>query len=89
VRMPFGKYKGYELTDIPQPYLEWLIKQMKERPQDNYDGGLLLSAMVNEAAFRRARNPYKPRIAAKRSAEQANLRAGIEVARTAPQDRPA
>lgn len=27
VEMPFGKYKGYILADIPVNYLEWLHKQ--------------------------------------------------------------
>jgi uncharacterized protein (DUF3820 family) len=25
--MPLGKYKGTELSDIPTPYLDWLIGQ--------------------------------------------------------------
>ncbi|MCJ7515454.1 MAG: DUF3820 family protein, partial [Dehalococcoidia bacterium] len=23
IRMPFGKYKGYILCDLPEPYLVW------------------------------------------------------------------
>jgi hypothetical protein len=26
-RMPFGKYKGYKLLDLPEPYLVWFHKQ--------------------------------------------------------------
>jgi hypothetical protein len=25
--MPFGKYKGVELTEVPRPYLRWLRGQ--------------------------------------------------------------
>jgi diadenosine tetraphosphatase ApaH/serine/threonine PP2A family protein phosphatase len=27
MRMPFGKYKGVELTEVPRPYLRWLRGQ--------------------------------------------------------------
>ncbi len=25
--MPFGKYKGYRLVDLPEPYVVWFKKQ--------------------------------------------------------------
>lgn len=27
IRMPFGKYKGQDFSDIPVAYLDWLIGQ--------------------------------------------------------------
>jgi len=27
VRMPFGKYKGWRLIDLPEPYLVWFHQQ--------------------------------------------------------------
>jgi Putative quorum-sensing-regulated virulence factor len=30
VRMRFGKYKGYEVADLPRPYLEWLLGVARE-----------------------------------------------------------
>jgi hypothetical protein len=27
MRMPFGKHKGVELTEVPRPYLQWLRRQ--------------------------------------------------------------
>jgi hypothetical protein len=27
VKMPFGKYKDVELSDVPKPYLRWLRSQ--------------------------------------------------------------
>lgn len=26
-RMPFGKYKGYVLMDLPEPYVVWFAKK--------------------------------------------------------------
>ena len=31
-KMPFGKYKGYILTEIPQDYIEWLSTQELSEP---------------------------------------------------------
>lgn len=31
MRMRFGKFKGYELEDIPLDYLEWLVKSIPLR----------------------------------------------------------
>ena len=31
--MPFGKHKGYLMTDVPKQYLQWLVKQ----PTEDYD----------------------------------------------------
>ena len=28
MKMPFGKYKGQELTEIPPDYLEWVTKNL-------------------------------------------------------------
>lgn len=28
MKMPFGKYKGEELSDIPAVYLEWLLENV-------------------------------------------------------------
>jgi hypothetical protein len=27
MRMPFGRYRGMELADVPRPYLRWLRRQ--------------------------------------------------------------
>jgi len=27
IRMPFGKYKGYILCDLPEPYLAWFHRK--------------------------------------------------------------
>ncbi len=48
--MPFGKFRGMDLADIPQQYLEWLVKKMQAESPANDP---LLVAMRNEAAFRR------------------------------------
>jgi uncharacterized protein (DUF3820 family) len=26
-RMPFGKYKGYLIIDLPESYLEWFVRK--------------------------------------------------------------
>ena len=41
IRMPFGKYKGYILCDLPQPYLVWFHR--KGLPLGKI--GMLLSAL--------------------------------------------
>lgn len=41
--MPFGKYKGKEMQDVPDDYLIWLHKEnkcfgkLKEYIEDNFD----------------------------------------------------
>jgi uncharacterized protein (DUF3820 family) len=30
--MPFGKYKGVALEDMPTDYLEWCLREMNLRP---------------------------------------------------------
>uniref|UniRef100_A0A7C4QKX3 J domain-containing protein n=1 Tax=Schlesneria paludicola TaxID=360056 RepID=A0A7C4QKX3_9PLAN len=32
MRMPFGKYRGQPLSEIPQHYLEWLLRSVDLRP---------------------------------------------------------
>lgn len=29
MKMPFGKYKGVEMSDLPLDYLEWLVKNFE------------------------------------------------------------
>jgi len=41
MRMPFGKYKGYILCDLPEPYLVWM--HSKGFPQGKL--GMLLSTL--------------------------------------------
>ena len=41
IRMPFGKYKGYILCDLPEPYLVWFHR--KGFPSGKI--GMLLSAL--------------------------------------------
>jgi hypothetical protein len=41
IRMPFGKYKGYILCDLPEPYLVWFHR--KGFPSGEI--GMLLSAL--------------------------------------------
>lgn len=31
--MPFGKYKGMEIEDMPQYYLEWMIDNIEMYPE--------------------------------------------------------
>ncbi len=47
-RMPFGRYKGYQLRDIDTDYLYWLVKKVACSP------GLLLDVRA-ELALREAR----------------------------------
>jgi len=30
--MPFGKYKGEELEDLPTDYMEWCLRELDLRP---------------------------------------------------------
>jgi hypothetical protein len=32
VEMPFGKYKGRLISDVPQDYLEWFADNVKAKP---------------------------------------------------------
>ncbi len=43
--MPFGKYRGWELEELPDSYLEWLISSVSLREP-------LLSAVHREISFR-------------------------------------
>ena len=31
-KMPFGKYRGYAFTDIPEDYLDWLKRDLLDKP---------------------------------------------------------
>lgn len=31
MRMPFGKYRGLEVADLPRPYLDWLYRNVALR----------------------------------------------------------
>jgi hypothetical protein len=44
--MPFGKYRDYELDEIPEDYLEWLLENADLRPRLLYaiEGSLRLRA---------------------------------------------
>ena len=44
VVMPFGKYKGRLVSDIPESYLEWFAENVKAKPD--------LAAAVNKALGR-------------------------------------
>jgi hypothetical protein len=52
--MPFGKYRGYELWEIPRGYLEWLL--------DNCDLHSGLANAVEEQlyGYRGSRDRYSP-----------------------------
>ena len=43
--MPFGKYSGRHLSDIPRSYLEWLLEQDWLKKED------LIEAIENELAI--------------------------------------
>ena len=30
-RMPYGKYKGFFLKDLPEDYLKWAVMNIKDR----------------------------------------------------------
>ena len=32
MKMPWGKFKGEELEDIPTDYLEWILREAKHIP---------------------------------------------------------
>ena len=32
-KMPFGKYKGWFLKDIPDDYIKWAVKTISDRAQ--------------------------------------------------------
>src|SRR5687768_17402034 len=50
--MPFGKYKGWPLDQVPDDYLEWL-QTIDLRPR-------LLQAVMQEAAYREAMQEETP-----------------------------
>lgn len=61
-RMPYGKYKGYYLTDLPEPYLVWF--QKKGFPEGKL--GTLLRAMLElkmnglEGLLRKVQKDFPP-----------------------------
>jgi uncharacterized protein (DUF3820 family) len=32
LRMPFGKYKGEKIEDLPTEYIEWALENMEKPP---------------------------------------------------------
>jgi uncharacterized protein len=61
-QMPYGKYKGYYLTDLPEAYLVWF--KQKGMPKDAL--GRMLEEMLEiktnglETLLRRIRREYPP-----------------------------
>jgi uncharacterized protein (DUF3820 family) len=57
IKLPFGKYKGFYLKDVPSDYLDWAAKHWVEeqyRP--------LLTIVVEEIAHRHFDNKKKQRL---------------------------
>jgi hypothetical protein len=52
MRMPFGKYRGYDVSDIPDSYLEWLIDN------DILCDGRLFGAVIHETVRREKSTHY-------------------------------
>ena len=46
-KMPFGKYKGYNLTDVPVDYWKWAVVNMKQLDdtQDEFNPDLAASIL--------------------------------------------
>lgn len=51
VRMPFGKYRGYLLADIPDGYLLWVLREV------DIESPILEEAIREELERRRVRAP--------------------------------
>lgn len=48
MKMPFGKYKGQALEDLPGDYLTWCLENL-----DDARNGPLLEEMQNQLALKR------------------------------------
>lgn len=46
--MPFGKYRGQPLDDLPTDYLEWCVQEL-----DQDRNGTLIEEMLAQLAMRR------------------------------------
>ena len=51
--MPFGRFKGLDVLDLPDDYLRWLLENIELREP-------LLSAVQREQGHRRNWTPIKP-----------------------------
>lgn len=47
-RMPFGKYKGERLSDIPTDYIEWVLSEF-----DYERNASLMTELANQLTLRR------------------------------------
>lgn len=52
MQMPFGKYKGEELENIPPDYLEWCLENCDMRPA-------LAEEMQNQLALKSGRGVWR------------------------------
>lgn len=67
--MPFGKFKGRRITDLPDAYVAWLLGLDLREP--------LRSAVVAEAAARGLLVGYVPRLRPARAVAEELIGAGL------------
>ena len=60
-RMPFGKYKGQLLIDLPEPYVVWFAKQGFPKGELGVMLGILYEIKINglEYLFKPLRSPTR------------------------------
>lgn len=68
--LQFGKYKGYDLQQVPLDYLQWLIAQQQKtveeyqseiiRRQSLQDAKLSMAERIVQAGFRTLASQYHP-----------------------------